>query len=331
MNAMRATWWSMKHRNSGVFAGLFVLFASFWMLATGCKKQDSQHAVPNAVAASASPRVAVLSPAAAIIVRDLGFEKNVVARHAYDAVLAKELPSAGDQAGINYEMLLRVDPTLVITQWGARTLPEKLMTLARERNWTVLDVNPLTLEQIADATTKIGAALSSDEAVVARASELAARVRECGVVSPRNEAELNRGAAKSSLSVLMLVGVSPITALGPGSCHYEMLVGAGATPALKEGLAFQTLTSEDLIRLAPDAILLFDPKPSDAASVGSNEAARGDVWKPLRELKLEAVASGRVAVIDDPLCLMPSTSMIGVSKEMRRCVERWILERSRGE
>ncbi len=218
MKAMRTARWLIEHRKSGVFACFFVFFVSFWMLVAGCKKQDSLPAVSNAVAASTSPRVAVLSPAAAIIVRDLGFEKNVVARHAYDAVLAKELPSAGDQAGINYEMLLRVDPTLVITQWGARTLPEKLMTLATERNWTVLDVNPLTLEQIADATTKIGAALSSDDVVVSRASELAARVRECGVVSPRNEAELNRGAAKSSLSVLMLVGVSPITALGPGSC-----------------------------------------------------------------------------------------------------------------
>lgn len=77
---------------------------------------------------------------------------------------------------------------------------------------------------------------------------------------------------------------------------------------------------------------LFDPNPGDAASVGSNEASAWG-WSGNRfcELKLEAVASGRVAVIDDPLCLMPSTSMIGVSKEMRRCVERWILERSRGE
>lgn len=302
---------------------IFGLFLTLFATIIASCDQSSSLEPPSQGQSPVSQRVVVLSPAAAIIVRDLGYEKQVVGRHSYDAVLSKDLPSCGDQAGINYEALIRLEPTLVITQWGARALPEKLTTLAKERQWTLLDVNPLTLEQIADATTKIGAALSSEPMTNSLASTLAEQVRACGVAKSISPAANGSLTDHHPIKVLMLVGVSPITALGPGSCHHEMLIGAGGEPSLKEGIAFQSLTSEDLIRLAPDAIILFDPKLASDLSSDSTPPRQADVWKPIRDLNLEAVANDRLVVIDDPLCLMPSTAMIKVSRDMKSAIERW--------
>lgn len=305
------------------FLGIFGLFLAFLLIfAAGCDRSRGRGELQSATVADAH-RVVVLSPAAAVIVRDLGFADRVVGRHVYDAVLPKDIPACGDQGGIDYEALIRVKPTLVITQWGARALPEKFVALAEESGWSVLDVNPLNLEQIAEATVKIGAAISDDEAVKARAAELAGRVRACGVY----EKAVGEVGSRQAPRVLMIVGVSPITALGPGSCHHEILIGAGARSVLSEGLAYQTLTNEDLVRLSPDGIILFDPRSESVMNAGEDgngsSNARGDVWKPIRGLGLGAIEAGRVGVIDDPLSLMPSTAMIEVSERVRGMIREW--------
>lgn len=298
-------------------ASLLFLIAFAVACVVGCSREGSTHS--TAASLADTPRIAALSPAVAIILRDLGHADHIAARHAYDYVLPQSVPAAGDQAGIDYEALLRARPTHVFTQWGARQVPERLIELARERNWTMRDVNPLSLEDIAQATLTLDAALHARPREIA--TQLAAQVR--ALAAPPDES------SPSSLRVLLLVGLAPATALGPGSCHHEMLLGTGARPAIDAGLAFQDLTSEDLVRLAPDAIIWFRPKSPRAMNPTGGSSSRDaapdatDPWQPIRTLRLPAIESSRIAIIDDPLCLMPSTAMIGVGARMRELIAGW--------
>jgi ABC-type hemin transport system substrate-binding protein len=275
--------------------------------------------IPPPATAAPSPRIVSLSPAVSVILRDLGHAPRVVGRHAYELALDRTLPACGDQAGIDYEALLRVRPTHVFTQWGARELPERLRTLAAQQHWTLRDVNPLSLAQIADAITTLDAALQPDGAAGPHARELARQTIALGVPSPN-------AAPIVSETVLLLCSLAPPAALGPGSCHAELLAGLSIRPAVREGSAYLELSREDLVRMDPWGIVLFAPRAAgtDADTERSAEQrAEADPWAPVRDLPLRALREGRIVVVDDPLGLLPSSAMVGVAAELRSAVDAW--------
>ncbi len=302
----------------GVFHFVLVLAATAIALAA-CDRREPAAATPAPAvpAAVVSPqRVVVLSPALAVIVRDLGYADLVVARHAYDDVLARELPAVGDQAGIDYEALLRVKPTHLLLQWGARDVPERLTQLAQSNGWQVTNSNPLTLADIERSVREIDAALAGGASPTPAADAMLRGLEE--IRAPRD-------AGAGFGPVLLLASVDPPAALGPGSCHDEILRGVGGEPALTQGTPWMELSREDIVRLNPRAIILV--RPHSARGVTDADGApdeRGtDVWQPLRGLGLAAVDDNRVAVIDDPEGLLPSTSMIRVAGTMRKMILTW--------
>jgi ABC-type hemin transport system substrate-binding protein len=257
-------------------------------------------------------RVAVLSPAAAVILRDLGHEELIVARHAYDLALDRALPVCGDQAGLDYEALLRARPTVVVTEWGARELPARLRELSQRKGWQVHDVRLLSLRDIGEQAVALDALVRGGEPSPG-ALDLESRVRAWGEGRPPKR--LTGEEAARIGSVLLLGAASPPGALGPGSCHHELLVALGVTPAITEGKAWIELTHEDIVRLAPGAIVVFRPRAPGEA--GNAEVAMDDgVLRGLMDLDAPAMTSKRVLVIDDPLGLLPSTSMLGVGGAM---------------
>jgi ABC-type hemin transport system substrate-binding protein len=258
-------------------------------------------------------RVVVLSPALAVIVRDLGYADLVVARHAYDDVLPSALPAVGDQAGIDYEALLRVEPTHVLVQWGARELPERLLQLAEQHDWRVINANPLSLDDIGRAVAEIDGALSRGT------SEKAADLQ-------RQIAELRADSGNEAWGpVLLLASIDPPAALGPGSCHDEVLRGVGGMPAIDKGTAWMELSHEDLVRLQPRAIVLIRPRGARGVTDADVEPTT-QAWDSVRGLGLRAIESGHVAVIDDPEGLLPSTSMIRVGDTLRKVIASWRVE-----
>lgn len=302
----------------GVFHFVVVLAAMAIALA-GCDRREPTAATPPPAAPAAvvsTQRVVVLSPALAVIVRDLGYADRVVARHAYDDVLASELPAVGDQAGIDYEALLRVKPTHVLLQWGARDVPERLTQLAQSNEWQVTNSNPLTLADIERSVREIDAALAGSASPTPAADALLRGLEQI-------RAPQDTGAAFGP--VLLLASVDPPAALGPGSCHDEILRGVGGAPALTQGTPWMELSREDIVRLKPRAIILV--RPHSARGVTDADGAPGerttDVWQPLRGLGLAAVDENRIAVIDDPEGLLPSTSMIRVADTMRKVILTW--------
>lgn len=286
--------------------------------------------------ASTGPRIVALSPAVAIMLRDMGHADKIVGRHGYDLVLDPSIPVCGDQAGINYEALIKSSPTHVFTQWGSRELPTRLTDLARDRSWVLLDSRLLTLDDITNA------AKSMEETIAAYRPPNAVPAPTADIfdtpMGPPLSQKLARAfeprppAARRDLfqgPVLLLVSTKSPSALGPGSFHHQLLERLGGSPAITSGNPYIELSAEDIVKLAPQGIILFMPKPPDSfrKPVGTEaddaEPTAEERLGVLRGLAIPAVQSGRVALIDDPRSLTPSSALLSVMGEMERILRDW--------
>ncbi|MCL4740681.1 MAG: ABC transporter substrate-binding protein [Phycisphaerales bacterium] len=278
-------------------------------LLAACAERAPQPAPP--AQASGAPRIVALSPAVAVTLRDLGLADRIVGRHAWDLVLDRSLPVCGDQSGINYESLLAARPTHVILEWGARDLPARLVDLADANGWSVRTVRLLSLADIrafaADAADEFAPGDPRAAEVVSSLDRIADGVDRIGAGR-----------------VLLLLSASPSAALGPGSYHHEILVLLGGAPALAQGQPYISLNAEDVLRLAPDGIVLIAPRSPGAPDAGEPTwdeiAAR---LGRLAELPIPAVERRRVAVIDDPLALIPSTAAVAFAERLRAILDAW--------
>lgn len=258
-----------------------------------------------------SPRIVVLSPALAVVLTDLGMADRVVGRHAYDAVLDPAVPVCGEQQAINYEALLRARPTHVLTQWGSRELPAKLTKMGEREGFVVRDFRVRTLAEIEAASNDLRQMFAG-----ATPGETLARFDR--LVSGPTPEPVWEG------RVLLLMGVSPIMALGPGSAHQELLDRCGGVPAIAEGSPSMTLHAEDVLRLAPDAIVLIRSGDGEG---GEDEADDHAVFgAAILGLDIPAVTAGRLAVIEHPLALLPSPRLVEVGDALREMLERWATE-----
>lgn len=249
-------------------------------------------------------RLAVLSPALTIMLQDLGLRDRIVGRHGYDLVLDAGVPVVGNELGLDYEALIGVNPTHVLLESNERGIPPRLERLAGERGWQVLTI-PLdeSVEEIRAAVDRLGTLAGvGKERVEAIDAEMDRAWRE------------RAGLGERVGRALLLVGVDPPGALGPGSFHFDLIERLGATPIPEEGAMFIRLSAEDVLRLDPDSIVLFLP-----GADGAVESHLG----VLGRLGLQSVGEGRVMVITHPHALTPSTSMVGVADEFAAKAMTW--------
>jgi ABC-type Fe3+-hydroxamate transport system substrate-binding protein len=291
----------------GVLIALAIGLCGWWLLPWGGESVPE----PAPPGAASELRIVTLSPALAIIVRDLGLAWRVVGRDGYDMVLPKSVPVCGNLGQIDYEQLARVKPTHILMQLGALDPPRRLGALAAEHGWTVRDFPLLTLKDIRAATRELGVMLRAEP----NAASLLARM---------DEAWSRHDGLDKAGRILMLESVSPPAALGPGSWHHELLEAIGGTPAFREGKPFVQMDAEDVLRLAPDGIIVFLPRTF--GTPGPDTVRGPEAMKALgrlAELDIPAVKRAHVAVITDPLCLTPSTAMIDVAGEMAGILNGW--------
>lgn len=270
-------------------------------------------------------RLVVLSPGLAIALVDLGLQARIVGRHGYDMVLPTTIPVCGDQAGIDYEALLAARPTHVILEWGRRDLPERLMQLAAEHSWIVLNYRMDTLQDISTAVVELY------DTLVRTPTELDGPRRR-GVELPTHPAlldEMDRAFSPRGTRIpragriLMLAALNPPAALGPGSYHAQILEAIGGSPAISSGNPYIELDAEDVLRLAPDGIVLFAPREVGTAQVDRSAADLKRALGVIGTLAIPAVEHGHIAVIDDPLCLIPSPRLKTVADELAAILAGW--------
>ncbi len=261
------------------------------------------------------PRIVALSPAIAVTLRDLGLSHLIVGRHAWDMVLGDDVPVCGDQTGIDYEALIAARPTHVLTQWGTRDLPARLEELRRQRGWFVHDHRLLSLNDVADTAVVLAeqfGAWASDDAALPSSP---ANVREA-----LDQAWLHRDGVAAAGRILLLASVDPPAALGPGSCHHELLVRLGGRPAMEAGRPYVPLEIETLLSMDADVIVVFRARASaspDTQEWAEIEQALG----PLAQRPIPAVTSRRVVIIEHPLALTPATSLMEVARLLGEGIE----------
>ncbi len=279
---------------------------------------------PGTRSAATGLRIAALSPAIAVILRDLGRGDAIVARHGYDAWSSGSLPVAGDQQGFDYETLLRANPTHVLVQWGGKALPDRLVSLAGQHGWVVRDLPLLTLADVEHAAQTLFELTPPDapgEPGAWPQSDLAKRLAAAWRERTPSPARAGR--------VLLLYSANPPTALGPGSFHHQLLERIGGRPAITEGSPFMRLDVEDVLRLAPEAIVLVRPEGATGAGESPAQGRTGaPAWRtlsgselgsvlgPLAGRAVPAIANGRVGVLTDPLAAVPGTNLIGLADDL---------------
>lgn len=284
-------------------------------------------------------RVVVLSPGLAQTLRTLNLSHLVVGRHAFDEWSDPALPVCGDQTGIDFEKLLLVRPTHVLIQWGKRDLPERLVSLSKKQGWILRDYPLLTLDDVADASNDVLTMLAIPER--ARQQRLRASSIVEGRVEMPDESALTLAAnalknlaqipAKDRFggSILLLHSTTPPAALGPGSFHHDLLVKLGLTPAITQGSAYMPLDREDVLRRAPEAIILIQPSRSSESktprgavmSDGKPQVITGEEaiarLGGLKDLDIPAIKNRRVALINEPTALLPGLGLVRVAEAMR--------------
>lgn len=300
-----------RHRLAqGRLIRLFLVIA-LASLATACREES-----PSASGAEQSKqadeiRIASLSPAISIILNDLGLGDRIIGRHAFDESVDASLPVVGDQSGVDYEVLARLQPTHVLMQDGAGELPSMLVQVARDRHWELLELPLLQLNDIPNAVTMLSTEFA-DDAVRTRSEALQARMARAWRPRPELAPVLGR-----SLSVYW---VSPIGVAGPGSFHHDLMLRLGFASLPETGAAYVSLDREDLKRLNPDSVFILSPEAGDMD--------RETLLAPWAELGLSAIENDRVAILDDWRFLTPSTAMIDLAEHIVVHAERWRDEKS---
>lgn len=313
--------------------------AALVLLAPACGPSSPATTAPSP---AGQARIVALSPAVAVMLRDLGLGDRIVGRHDYDMVLPRSVRPVGHQEAIDYEALLACDPTHVVIEWGSRPLPPRLTELAVSERWEIIRVRLLTIDDIArtvdDLAIRFGV-VNFSGADPSRPPDIPgagpgpmlprfedpARRLEIELPSARlARAWSRRGEGYAAIGgVLLLASTDPAGALGPGSFHHEILERIGGTPAISAGTPWMELDAEDVLRLQPGAIVLIAPRAGDVPTdpPGVDEVRRR--LGRLATLDLPAVRTERIALIDHPLALTPSTAMAEFADELARILDGW--------
>jgi len=282
-------------------------------------------------------RIVVLSPAIAVMLQGLGFEDQIVAKHTWDLALSDSIPAVGDQFELDYEALLKINPTHVYTQYESAGVPKRLRELAKQNGWHLEDYRLNTLDDIAgaidDLYLDLGGSVQTDRELRVNGVPVGGTIPEFNDTLPSDRLSTawgDRGpAVRGAGRVLLLLQGETPGVLGPGSFHHQILVSLGGTPALETGQPWMDLDAEDILRLAPDAIVIFAPRErtDDEQRWPTTETPDwDDLAKRLgafADLPIPAIENQRVLLVDHPLCLLPSPALAEVAEVMAEQLAEW--------
>ena len=256
------------------------------LVVSGCGEREREPAP-----VSAGLRIASLSPAMTTMVIDLGLEDALVGRTPFCRGLARSIPVVGSLEEIDPEIILQVQPTLLLVQVSAAGLDPGLESLAERRGFRIVQHHLDRIEDIEAAVIDIADASGRADAV-ARAESWRAELREM---------EERASSAATGRRVLLLYGVDPFGAAGTGTYLDEILRTAGGQNALARS-GWREMAVEEVLATAPDMILLFGGDPGVIGELP------WDVPPLIRQ-------------VNQPDALEPSTRAIQVATEVRRLLE----------
>lgn len=274
-----------------------------------CDRNPSTSSKP----ATTDLRIVSLSPAISRTLVDLGLAGRIVGRTPYCASLDQSVPVVGDLQNINYEELVRLKPTHILVQPPAAGVDTHLQEIAQAHAWIIADWHLDTVNDVRALVRDIPQRLFAQdspqrEEIEAHAGALLARI-DSAVGEPTSAADsIYRG------RVLLVEAVNPVLAFGAGTYLDDVLRSLAGENAVSDR-GWVQLSLEDIVRLAPDAIILVKP--------GGAEADLARDLGPLATIDVPAVKEHRLALLNHGDALLPSSGVIGVAEQMRSILRRF--------
>ncbi len=287
-------------------------------LIVGCGDGSPSSPAP-AQTEPAGLRIVTLAPALSQMLVDLDLGDSIVGVSEYDAAAPPGLPVVGNYTAVNTEMLVSTDPTLVLMMVGPAGPPGRVQDLADQGLFELVTFPfPLSTEDIAKVLHDQSPAHGDASAQGPSLGEALGIPQQAKVLKDRMLSQLasiqKLTAGREPPAVLLVIGTRPIMASGPGTVHDELLGFAGAVNAAAGArVTAPQFDRESLLAMAPRVILFLQP---DAPALAKDDP-RLDGFAGL---PIPAIESGRVYVINDPLVLLPSTSIVHICAEMAKAI-----------
>jgi ABC-type Fe3+-hydroxamate transport system substrate-binding protein len=265
-------------------------------------------------------RLVSLSPAVTQMIIDLGVGQRIVGVGSFDPAAPPGAAVVGDLYTIDYEKLLSLKPTDIFIQPPREGMPARLEELASSFDWrihrcrieTIDDIRRTLIEPSADDSPGgVGPAVGRPQ----RAAELAEQI------TGQLNAIADLTATTEPPRTLILIGLSPLSAAGHDTFLGQMLRIAGGANALDPTTtAYPQFDRERLLSLAPEAIIIL----TDIS--GATPSPQQALPPILRNLNIPAVSQNRVDQLNDPLAMLPSTSVPRVTAQIARLLHPELLE-----
>jgi ABC-type hemin transport system substrate-binding protein len=262
--------------------------------------------------ASPQRRIVCLVPAITRMIVDLGLGEQVVGVAEYDALAEQGRPIVGHFASVDTELLLSLQPDLVITLDSKDSPSKRLKNLAADGLFELIaEPYPTDIDAVANTLHRPGA--DNDLGDRLGVTERAAALRR--EMIDRLDAVRRTTAGREPVRVLMCIGLSPVMASGSGTVHDQLLGVIHATNAAADATGTApTFDREMLIALNPDLVLLLEP---DGPPLAGPDDHRLDDF---RGLPIPAVQNNRIHVINDPHCMLPSTNLPALAERFAQVV-----------
>jgi ABC-type hemin transport system substrate-binding protein len=271
--------------------GILVLAASLG----ACSDQPSASGSPSQV------RIVSLSPALTRTVVDLDPNLQVVGRTQYCLSVDPSIPVVGDLIDLDYERIVRLNPTHVFVQPAGGRVDDHLAALAEQRGWRLASWQIDSIEDIRQVTEQLPAVIYQNPARLA-----ALRTRAGVLIDELDQGLESDDTVHFSGRVLLVHGVDPVRVFGQGTYLSDVLLRLGAVNAAPAS-GWGQLTLEDVAVLDPEGIVLVCTTCQDPI----------EALGPLATLDIAAVREGRLAVLNTDDALLPSTAVIQVAAELR--------------
>lgn len=278
---------------------------------TACDERSSS-SPSSQPAREVGPRIVSLSPAISRSLVDLDLAKFIVGRTPYCTALDESIPIVGDLLTIDYEQLIRLNPTHILVQPPAAGVDPHLAALAENKGWSIgawrLDGIDDIRALVSGLAGMICPALQADECDTLR------------IKASRIDEQINAALAASADAsvftgrVLMIGSANPVLAYGNGTYLDDILQALGGKNAVADD-GWVQLSLEDIVRLAPDAIIRVRP--------GGSEAELTSELGPLATIDAPAVKASRLAMLNHIDAELPSSGVIGVAAQLRSILQRF--------
>lgn len=259
-----------------------------------------------------------LIPQGSVALRDFGLEGRLAGVITDDPVCPPGCIRLGRLGALDSESLLVLKPRiLLVSAPGGMLPPDPVIARLKADGKTqvVVMTEPRTVEEALDQMGLLAQALGNPPKSRKVLTDMSVGILEMVLNTHRNTGSPPLPPSR----VLLLAGLTPQPgALGPGMLHGSLLnLVAGENVLPNDAPDWLPLDAEAVVKLAPDAIVLLNP---DRLGQEQEAALQAELEKAFGHLPIPAAQNHRLRLISDPLCMIPSTNLPKLAKEMIEAV-----------